>query len=227
MNYKDQLQHPNWQRRRLERMEASGWKCADCGAGDRQLHVHHERYIAGRMAWDYEDALLIVLCHGCHEKRHGRAPVRVNRISKSAMNLLDRAIWLLLHRCEAWAALDGESRDILAAQAAPYDMFFRCVERSLHEHGALAPAAMLDEMRQRAHEFDGDAAVLTRIAAFHDPEPEADLTAELALVIDKLRRHVVHDELRRLYESGVQSADTQARSRELYTAILLLKAAPK
>lgn len=73
MNYKEQLQHPKWQRRRLERLEASNWKCTDCAAADKQLHVHHERYIAGRMAWDYPDDLLTVLCHPCHDQRHAPA----------------------------------------------------------------------------------------------------------------------------------------------------------
>ena len=143
------------------------------------------------------------------------APRRAGRVSKGAANLLDRAIWLLLHRCEAWAALDGESHDILAAQAAPYDLFFGSIERALHEHGAMAKAALLDELRERAREVEGGAAVLTRIAAFHDPEASADLGGELALVIAKLRLQAVDDELNKLFESGVQSADAQARSREL------------
>ncbi|MES3015872.1 MAG: DNA primase, partial [Pseudomonadota bacterium] len=37
-----------------------------------------------------------------------RAPARrTGRVSKGAANLLDRAIWLLLHRSELWAHLDG------------------------------------------------------------------------------------------------------------------------
>jgi DNA primase len=148
---------------------------------------------------------------------------RSGRVSKGAANLLDRAIWLLVHRSESWAALDGESHDILAAQAAPYDLFFGCIERSLHEHGAVAKAAMLDELHQRAGEVEGGATVLTRVTAFHDPEPAADLAAELALVIAKLRLQAVDDELKLLFESGVQSADAQARSRELMEARKRLK----
>jgi DNA primase len=70
-----------------------------------------------------------------------------SRVSKGAANLLDRAIWLLLHKCDMWSALDGEAHDELAAKAAPYDLFFGCIERSLHEHGPLAPTALLDELR--------------------------------------------------------------------------------
>jgi len=154
-----------------------------------------------------------------------RPPLRrAGRVSKGAANLLDRAIWLLLHRSESWASLDGESHDILAAQAAPYDLFFGCIERSLHEHGALGAAALLTDLRERAPEVEGGAAVLTRVAAFHDPEPATDLAKELTLVIAKLRLQAVDDELKLLFESGVQSPDAQARSRELVEARKRLKA---
>ena len=143
------------------------------------------------------------------------APRRAGRLSKGAANLLDRAIWLLLHRSESWAGLDGESHDMLAAQADPYGLFFGCVERSLNEHGAIAPAALLQELRERSAEVDGAAAVLDRITAFHDPEPETDLRQELAFVLGKLRLKAVEEELELLVKSGVQSPDTLARHAEL------------
>ena len=193
------------------------WSALPEGALKRQLLI--ELAATGR---DDPDQLLRQWGHTTPARPAARdaaptrpAPRRAARVSKGAANLLDRAIWLLLHRCETWAALDGESHDILAAQAAPYDLFFGAIERSLHEHGALAFAAMLDELRERAREHDDGAAVLTRIAAFHDPEPAADLAQELALVISKLRLQAVDDELKLLFESGVQSPDVQQRSREL------------
>ena len=204
------------------------WNALPEGALKRQLLV--DLAAAGR---DDVDQLLRQWGHAAPARTAPReaaparpVPRRGGRVSKGAANLLDRAIWLLLHRCEAWTTLDGESHDILAAQAAPYDMFFGCIERSLHEHGALAPAALLDELRQRVGELDdgaGGAAVLARIAAFHDPEPAADLAVELALVIAKLRLQAVDDELKLLFESGVQSPDAQARSRELMEARKRLK----
>jgi len=153
-------------------------------------------------------------------------PRRAGRVSKGAANLLDRAIWLLLHRSESWAALDGESHDVLAAQAAPYDVFFGAIERAVHEHGALGPAALLAELRAQAEQAgqgDGAAAVLARVAAFHDPEPTTDLAQELAAVIVKLRLQAVDDELKQLFESGIESPDVQARSRELVEARRRLK----
>lgn len=70
MSYAEQLKHPNWQRRRLERLELAEWSCDHCGAKEKTLHVHHKRYAKGRMAWDYEDDELAVLCEPCHEAEH-------------------------------------------------------------------------------------------------------------------------------------------------------------
>ena len=152
------------------------------------------------------------------------APRRAGRVSKGAANLLDRAIWLLLQRSELWTQLDGESHDLLAAQPGPYDAFFGCIERCVHEHGPLAPAAMLGELRQRAEADNEGGAVLARIAEFHDPEAESDIAHELSLVIVKLRLNAVDEELKLLFDSGAQSPDAMRRSRELMEARKRLKA---
>lgn len=151
-------------------------------------------------------------------------PRRAGRVSKGAANLLDRAIWLLLHRSELWAQLDGETHDLLAAQPAPYDAFFGCIERCVHEHGPLAPAAMLDELRRKAQSDNEGGAVLARIAAFHDPEPDSDIAHELSLVVLKLRLNAVDEELKLLFDAGAQSPDAHRRGRELMEARKRLKA---
>ena len=193
------------------------WSALPDGALKRQLLV--ELAATGR---DDPDQLLRQWGHATPPRPAARdaaptrqAPRRAARVSKGAANLLDRAIWLLLHRCETWAALDGESHDILAAQAAPYGLFFGAIERSLHEHGALAPAALLDELRTLAEGVEGGTAVLTRVAAFHDPESSTDLAKELTLVIAKLRLQAVNDELTQLIELGIESPDALSRRREL------------
>ena len=68
--YSDQLRHPNWQRKRLEVLEAAGWKCESCDASEKTLHVHHKRYVKGREVWDYERSELEALCEDCHESAH-------------------------------------------------------------------------------------------------------------------------------------------------------------
>ena len=136
----------------------------------------------------------------------------VSRVSKGAASLLDRAIWLLLHKCDMWSSLDGEAHDELAAKAAPYDLFFGCIERNLHEHGPLAPAALLEELRVVAQQHAQGGAVIDRIAQFHDPEPQADLAQELRLVLDRLRLKDLEEELELLFQSGTLSPDAQQRS---------------
>lgn len=68
--YKQQLADPRWQKRRLTRLELAAWACDRCFTSDKQLHVHHPRYIKGRMAWEYADDELEVLCVDCHQKHH-------------------------------------------------------------------------------------------------------------------------------------------------------------
>lgn len=75
MSYAQQLRHPNWQRRRLERLAVADFQCDNCGAIDITLHVHHPRYVRGRMAWEYSDDELQVLCEGCHGEHHAAEEV--------------------------------------------------------------------------------------------------------------------------------------------------------
>lgn len=225
-SYREQLRHPKWQRRRLERLEAAGWKCADCSDADSELHVHHERYIAGRAPWEYEDALLAVLCDRCHALRHGLGPRRpAYRVSHAAAGLLDLATWVLINRCELWATLDGEAHDLLAGQGAPYDAFFGCIERLLHEQGPLGAAALREELATLAREAPGSAAVLARISAFHEPEPATDLGAKLHSILDLLRLQDVDEELKLLFEAGPMSPDAELRGQFLQAERQRLKRA--
>ena len=146
---------------------------------------------------------------------------RSGPVSKGTANLLDRAIWLLLQRSELWVHLDGAAHDLLAAQPSPYDAFFGCIERAVHEHGPMAAPALLGELREQSP--PEGAAVLARIAAFHDPEPGADIVHELSLVIGKLQLQAVDDELKLLFDAGAPSPDAQARGRELMEARRRLK----
>ena len=70
MTFKEQYTHPNWQKKRLEKLNESRFSCESCGTSDKQLHVHHCRYIKGRKIWEYETHELDVLCEGCHKEAH-------------------------------------------------------------------------------------------------------------------------------------------------------------
>jgi len=162
--------------------------------------------------------------HGARDALPSRPPARrASRLGKGTASLLDRAIWLLLHRCEMWSTLDGESHDLLAGQAAPYDMFFSCIERSIHEHGSLAPAALLDELRLQAGAVAEGGAVIARIAEFHASDPNVDFAREMRLVLDGLRLKAVRDELDLLVESGLVSPDAHERFKLLNGELARLK----
>jgi hypothetical protein len=70
LSYYEKLQHPLWQRKRLEIMEKSGFSCKACEAKDVQLNVHHIYYISKRDPWNYPDWSLECLCKDCHKERH-------------------------------------------------------------------------------------------------------------------------------------------------------------
>jgi hypothetical protein len=70
LTYAEQLRRPEWQKMRLLVLERAGWKCEQCGEEEKMLHVHHKRYIKGRMAWDYELDNFEALCESCHEENH-------------------------------------------------------------------------------------------------------------------------------------------------------------
>jgi len=66
MDYKEQLKHPKWQKKRLEIMERDGFQCQCCYSKEETLAVHHKKYIKGNMPWEYHSDLLITLCNECH-----------------------------------------------------------------------------------------------------------------------------------------------------------------
>jgi hypothetical protein len=41
------------------------------------LHVHHKKYIKGKMPWEYEDSDLISLCNLCHSNLHSTQTIPI------------------------------------------------------------------------------------------------------------------------------------------------------
>ena len=70
MEFKDQYKHPSWQKKRLEALEHASFACERCYDDASTLHVHHKRYVKGRMVWEYPVKELAVLCEQCHEIAH-------------------------------------------------------------------------------------------------------------------------------------------------------------
>ncbi len=70
--YRQKLQDPRWQKKRLEVMNRADWRCEWCGTDatsgrTRGLQVHHGWYGRDVEPWEYELEVLYCLCDGCHE----------------------------------------------------------------------------------------------------------------------------------------------------------------
>jgi len=153
-----------------------------------------------------------------------RAPRLTRKVRQGAANHLDRALWLLMQRPELWWELDGDAHDLLADQSAPYGSLFGCLERTIHEQGALSPTSLSDEFALEAQADTQAQSVVERIAGFHPPEAITDLKHQLILVLDHLRLRDVDSELSLLFESGMTSPDIQTRSAELLQSRTRLRA---
>ena len=70
MNYKDQLEHPKWQKKRLHILDRDDWQCQCCFDRDLMLTVHHKVYDKSLMAWEYPDKDYITLSKLCHDDLH-------------------------------------------------------------------------------------------------------------------------------------------------------------
>ncbi len=66
MQYKDQLKHPEWQKKRLSVLKRDKFTCKKCGDKETTLHVHHLKYESGKLAWEIDNKFLITLCEHCH-----------------------------------------------------------------------------------------------------------------------------------------------------------------
>jgi hypothetical protein len=93
-NYSELLKDPRWQKKRLEILSRDGWRCRECYAKDKTLHVHHQYYISGNSPWEYDDITLITLCMDCHEQCN-RIDWRTAFLDLNITpgQLLDLAIW--------------------------------------------------------------------------------------------------------------------------------------
>ncbi len=101
MTYSEKLKDPRWQMKRLEVLNAAGWKCEDCGARDKTLHVHHCYYIRTQEPWDHGLDLLMSLCADCHEFRQGREEaihvVLGQTLRRIGIEQLESAAWDMIH----------------------------------------------------------------------------------------------------------------------------------
>ncbi|KKQ74820.1 MAG: hypothetical protein US97_C0056G0002 [Microgenomates group bacterium GW2011_GWF1_38_5] len=67
-NYKEQYQHPQWQKKRLEILQRDNFTCRSCDSQEKQLSVHHQYYLEDKMIWEYPNNCYLSLCEDCHEE---------------------------------------------------------------------------------------------------------------------------------------------------------------
>lgn len=80
-NYYELLKHPNWQKKRLQILEAANFECTSCGSKDKTLHIHHKYYEKGLKPWEYPEQCLVCLCEDCHA-RYQEQKERLNFVIK-------------------------------------------------------------------------------------------------------------------------------------------------
>lgn len=68
--YRKQLLHPNWQKKRLEILSRDEFRCKMCSNDSETLHVHHLVYVPGNRPLEYPEHTLVTLCATCHEAEH-------------------------------------------------------------------------------------------------------------------------------------------------------------
>jgi hypothetical protein len=154
LTYQQQLQHPNWQKKRLETLEDANWTCEICGDKESTLNVHHKRYISKRMAWEYERDLLAVLCNTCHSAQHEELKLLQKIVADIEPLALEQIIGLIAGYLDglcsispglAWEAREGRtvSYDLGMAAAAlshgPEDYSARRINEVIKATAAAMP----------------------------------------------------------------------------------------
>lgn len=67
MEYTNELQHPLWQKSRLQILTRDNCACQFCSDQSTPLHIHHKYYQSGKKPWEYPDEALISACKHCHQ----------------------------------------------------------------------------------------------------------------------------------------------------------------
>ncbi len=90
--YWELLQHPLWQKKRLEMLSLAQFTCETCQSTDKTLHVHHSYYEKGLAPWEYPADSLHVLCVDCHAVTQDRMTELHRQIGKVPLGDMDRLI---------------------------------------------------------------------------------------------------------------------------------------
>lgn len=93
--YSELLKDPKWQKKRLEMLQSSGFKCESCGDTEETLHIHHVYYEKDCLPWDYPDNAYLVLCSRCHEKWHTNVEFLQKSLCKMTVDQLNEIVTII------------------------------------------------------------------------------------------------------------------------------------
>jgi len=72
IEYEAELKNIEWLTLRSRIIQRDNGRCQMCDT-NKELQVHHKRYINGAKAWEHPDSLLITVCQKCHSRHHGKS----------------------------------------------------------------------------------------------------------------------------------------------------------
>jgi DNA primase len=147
-----------------------------------------------------------------------RAPLR--RPLAPTATTLDHAVRLLVHRSDLWESLGPAAHDLLTEQPAPYGEFFAWIDRLVHDQGALAAAAVLDQL---AGEPEPLGTLAQEIRRRIDIPFGDEARHEIDGLLDRLRLDAVNAEMKLLSETEGLSDDAVRRATELHAVRSELK----
>ena len=127
--YKDMLQSPKWQKKRLEVFDQKGFKCEQCGEKEEQLAIHHKYYKKNHKPWEYEDDAYMVLCKSCHEKVHNA--------KKIVLTVKEAEIIMVIRECLNENEYKGLYEVLKLYEEYKTDFFFRFLPSLLLEETLL------------------------------------------------------------------------------------------
>lgn len=88
----EMLQHPKWQKKRLEILEREDFTCEICGSTDKQLHIHHNYYEPKLKPWEYDSDTLHCLCCDCHLEEKNKKLLLDKTIGEMSHGMLDELL---------------------------------------------------------------------------------------------------------------------------------------
>lgn len=131
--YSQKLEHPKWQKKRLEILSRDNYTCQLCSDTETQLHVHHHEYRKGCQPWEYDNDVLVSYCKHCHLaveylKGYSITPLL---IAKRTQHLGEHLLSIIYKEADAFHMVLMLVKDGLVTQATSYP------ERDIRHFGSL------------------------------------------------------------------------------------------